>query len=164
MKVSSLDVSWFLSKNWQIWKIQNPGGSSRPKWWKNLKNNIDFCLFCMILKNSQVSFIRWIKTLFFMLGGIVDLILAKKNWVTPSGSSLTRNPVYYWVYFVKLKKERILSYYWWFHHFVLVFIIYSVKMSSINYAKYVIESNWIHKALVSAQFPKLVIDCLLPLL
>ena len=45
--------------------------------WKMMKNNINFCLFCMIFKNSQATCYWWIKTFFCRI-----------FLVTPRGSSL----------------------------------------------------------------------------
>ena len=39
---------------------------------ENDENDIKFCLFSMILKNSQVTFYQWIETFFYSMA-IVEL-------------------------------------------------------------------------------------------
>ena len=72
-----------------------------------MKNDTNFCWFCIILKNSQVTFYRWIESFFCSLSNVGLTNFGRiffgdsqgqgstLHQILPPPSSLTRNPVKY---------------------------------------------------------------------
>ena len=66
-QVSLPSFSFFMCKKW--FKIMVFRAISLRQW-KMIKNDINFSLFSIILKNSQVTIYQWIKTFFCSLANV----------------------------------------------------------------------------------------------